>query len=319
MAGKPFDATLKDMVECGPSDWPVLAGLPSGRTRVVDADIATVSGAADKVLRVESAPPYLLHLEFLSGHDAADQPRLLHKRNLLLEDRHDLDVRTVAVVLRREADSPTLTGFRSRIYPGESEPYTTFRYHTLRVWQMPSEMFLGGGPGVLPLAPIAAVTEAELPDIIERIARRLRPGPNRRKAPTVWAATYILMGLRYSAALAAHLMRGVVSMKESTTYQAILQEGLEEGRKRGEEEGRKKGEREGRKEGALAEARRILLLTGERHLGAPDGLSRAAVERVQDVGQLEEWITRVSGASSWQELLAHSPARPRNGRRRRTP
>src|SRR5436309_5695993 len=110
MADQTFDATLKDLVECGPGDWVSLAGLPRAPTRLIDADIATVSGAADKVLRIESEPPYLLHLEFLSGHDAAVQPRPFLKRNVLLEDRHDLPVRTIAVVLRPEADSPVLSG-----------------------------------------------------------------------------------------------------------------------------------------------------------------------------------------------------------------
>ena len=102
MAQKQFDPTLKTLVEVGPGDWTVFAGQPAAPTRVIDADIATVSGAADKVLRVEAAPPYLLHLEFVSGHDAADLPATLNKRNVLLDDRHGLLVRTV-VVLRREA------------------------------------------------------------------------------------------------------------------------------------------------------------------------------------------------------------------------
>jgi hypothetical protein len=55
---------------------------------VIDADIATVSGAADKVLRVEARPPYLLHLEFVSGQDSAALPSTLHVRNALLGDRH---------------------------------------------------------------------------------------------------------------------------------------------------------------------------------------------------------------------------------------
>src|SRR5207245_9715430 len=109
---KPVDATLKDLVECGPADWPVLANLPAAPTRIIDADIATVRGAGDKVLRVETKPPYLLHLEFLSGHAARDQPVLLHKRNVLLEERHRLAVRTQGVVLRPEADSRKLSGLR---------------------------------------------------------------------------------------------------------------------------------------------------------------------------------------------------------------
>jgi predicted transposase YdaD len=127
-------------------------------------------------------------------------------------------------------------------------------------------------------------------------------------ASKVWAAAYILMGLRYSAELAGELLRGVVSMKESTTYQAILREGLEEGRK----EGRKAGW----KEGALAEARKALLIVGERRLSAPDQRVRAALESIQDVARLEEMIGRVDDAASWQELLGHSAPRRRNGRRR---
>src|SRR5438105_7964069 len=141
MAGQTFDATLKDLVERDPGDWVSLAGLPEAPTHLIDADIATVTGAADKVLRVESEPPCLLHLEFLSGHDAAEQPRRLHKRNILLEDRHDLAVRTVAVVLRPEADSPVLSGTRQRTHPSEVEPYILFRYDVIRVWQLrPSQL-----------------------------------------------------------------------------------------------------------------------------------------------------------------------------------
>ncbi len=228
-----FDPTLKEMVECGPADWPVLTRLPRGPTRIVDADIATVSGAGDKVLVVEADPPYLLHLEFLVGHDAAVQPRKLHKRNLLLEDRHDREVKTVLVLLRPEDDSPALSGHRQRTFRGETEPYMVFRYEVLRVWQVPAAVLLAGGPGTLPLAPLGAVTEAQLPGIIKAMSRRLRSRRLSALAGKLWAATYILMGVRYPEALTQELLRGVLSMKESVTYQAILREGHAEGRAEG--------------------------------------------------------------------------------------
>lgn len=87
MTSKPFDPTLKALVETEPESWPVFLGRPGGPTTVIDADIATVSGAADKVLRVAADPPYLLHLEFVAGHDAALLPRKLLVRHALLEDR----------------------------------------------------------------------------------------------------------------------------------------------------------------------------------------------------------------------------------------
>jgi hypothetical protein len=197
---------LKALVETDPASWPALFGVPAGPTEVIDADVATVSGAADKVLRVSADPPYLLHLEFVAGHDAATLPRKLLVRNGLLEDRHDLPVRSAAVLLRPEADSPRVTGLYERGFPGE-EPYLTFRYRAVRVWRLPPEPLLTASPALLPLAPISAVTENELPGIIREMERRLSGRRTRQLAPVVWAAAFILLGLRHSAALAAQLFR----------------------------------------------------------------------------------------------------------------
>src|SRR5262249_30351952 len=147
-------------------------------------------------------------------------PKLL-VRNGLLDDRHGLRVRSGVIVLRPEADSPRLTGDYRRGFPGE-EPYLTFRYQVIRVWQLSPEPLLAGGVGTLPLAPISAVTTTDLPGIIQRMERRLNNPRVRQQASLVWGAAFILLGLRYSPALAAQLFRRVVSMKESSTYQAIL-------------------------------------------------------------------------------------------------
>ena len=90
MSGASYDPTLKTLVEIEPESWPVLFGQAKAATTVIDADIATVSGAADKVLRVADDPPYLFHLEFVSGHDVAALPATLLMRNSLLAHRHNL-------------------------------------------------------------------------------------------------------------------------------------------------------------------------------------------------------------------------------------
>jgi len=152
-----YDPTLKALVEAGPADWPVFIGQPRAPTDVIDADIATVSGAADKALRVRANPPYLLHLEFQSGHDSVRLPRKLHLRSTLLENRHEMLVRTAVVLLKPQADAPALSGIRDLAFPDEP-PYDLFRYQVIRVWQLPPEGLLRGGLGTLPLAPISAVT-----------------------------------------------------------------------------------------------------------------------------------------------------------------
>ena len=318
MTAKPYDPTLKALVETEPASWPALLGAPTGPTEVIDSDVATVSGAADKVLRVAAEPPYLLHLEFVAGHDAAALPRKLHVRNALLEDRHDLPVRSAAVLLRPEADSPRLTGTYERDMAG-AEPYLTFRYQVLRVWRLPPEPLLTGGVALLSLAPISAVTEADLPVIIQRMERRLSGRRARRKAPLVWAAAYVLLGLRYSSALAAQLFRGVVSMKESSTYQAIVEEGRAEGIALGRAEGRAVGRAEGRAEGAAAEARKLLRLIGDVKFGPPDARTAAAIDRTGDLDRLEDLCQRLQTVSGWQELLGPLTPESRRGRRRPAP
>jgi predicted transposase YdaD len=301
MADKPFDPTLKTLVELDPASWPALFGRPTGPTEIIDADVATVSGAADKVLRVAARPPYLLHLEFVAGHDAARLPSRLHARHALLNDRHELRVRTGVVVLRPEADSPQLTGVYECSFPDE-EPYLIFRYQVLRVWQLDPDTLLAGGPALLPLAPISAVTESELPAIIQEMGQRLSGRRVQKHVKVVWAATYVLLGLRYSAALAEHLFRGVVSMKESTTYQAILAEGLAEGRAQGQ------------LLGAVAEARKVLRLLGDDLFGIPDAATAARIEQLADLETLERLLKRIRVAESWDDLLGPAPSR--RGRRR---
>jgi len=56
VTAQPYDPTLKALVETDPDSWPGFLGGPTGPTAVIDADIATVSGAADKVMRVAADP-----------------------------------------------------------------------------------------------------------------------------------------------------------------------------------------------------------------------------------------------------------------------
>src|SRR5690348_9571469 len=95
---KPFDAPLKRLPEDYPQDWARLVGVPkSSQVTVIDADLSTVTAAADKVLRIDEANPWLLHLEFQASYDAGLSQRVLHY-NVLLHVRHSLPVRSVAIL-----------------------------------------------------------------------------------------------------------------------------------------------------------------------------------------------------------------------------
>ncbi len=93
-------------------------------------------------------------------------------------------------------------------------------------------------------------------------------------------------------------------MKESVTYQAILEEGRAEGEARGEARGK------------AEEARRILLLLGRDQFGAPPANVQAALDALDDVNRLEQLNVRLKHAASWQELLGLAGPRRRSPRRK---
>src|SRR6059058_4495610 len=110
----PIDDTLKHLTELSPHDWVVRGGWPAAPATRIDADIATITGATDKVIRVQGSPDWLLAVDFLAGHDAVQLPPKMLLYNAALGKRHGLQVRSLAVILHRGADSPQLTGVYER-------------------------------------------------------------------------------------------------------------------------------------------------------------------------------------------------------------
>lgn len=294
---KPFDATTKDLLEAHPESWMAYLHLPCrGPVRVINADLSTVTTEADKVLHVDDPEPWLVHVELQAGHDSRLARRLL-RYNVLLNYRHHLPVFTALVLLRPEADAPDLSGQVEQRLPG-GRGYLTFRYHVFRAWEQPVEAVLEGGLGTLPMAPLADVALDALPAVLRRIGERFRHEAPPSEAATLWSATTILMGLRYSAATIFQNLQGVRDMifgirgiEESSVYQAILAQG------------KAVGLAEGKAEGKAEEAKRILLRQGQKRFGPPPPPVDAAILALTDLEQIEQLTERLLDASSWDELL----------------
>lgn len=286
---------MKTLAELAPADWLPLARRRRRRVTIEDSDVGiTVSGATDKLFRVHDDPEYMLHLDFEAGHFHSDLLLRLRLYNSVFEYRHRRVVLSVPVLLCPAADSPQWNGLLERGLPGET-PLSTFRYEVVRVWQLPVGPLLAGGLGTLALAPISDVPESDVWGVIQQMKKRLSGPKAPRRAADVWAATYVLLGLRYSEAVAQAIFEEVLGMEQSTTYQGIVRRGREEGR--------------------TEEARRLLLLLGESKFGPPDAATLAALESLGDLAQLEELGLRLIRANSWEELLP-KPAPRRQGRRR---
>ncbi len=291
----PIDDALKHVTELSPQDGVVRGGWPAAAAALIDADIGTISGAADKAIRVSGTPDWLLAIDFQSGHDSlAKLPDLLLYNSALFK-RHGLPVHTLLVLLHRCADSRKLTGVYERGLPGE--PFdVALRYRVLRVWEVPAAAWLSGGLGLVPLAPLGSVPKAHLPAVVAQMKQRFdREAPSQTKE--LWSAAYILMGLRYETAMVQSLLRGVVNMKESVTYQAILEEGEAIGK--------------------AEQTRRMLLLQGRDRFGEPAAKIVALLDAVTDLGRLEALVIRLLHVKTWEELLGvNGTTRPSRGRKK---
>jgi predicted transposase YdaD len=294
-----FDATVKDLLEESPAAWPDLVGQTARRVEVIDADVSTVTAAADKVLHIRDNPEWIHHLEFQSSPDPTI-PRRANVYNAILEERHGLPVRSSIILLRREAHLAVINGVYECRWPHDLQPYRTFRHDVIRVWELPPERFLKGALGVLPFAPISAVTRTDLPEVLQEVKRRLQRDAPPSHVNKLWTAVYVLMGLRYQETVIDTLLKEVIGMEDSVTYQAIIA----------------KGEAKGLKKGAITALQRVLVLLGQDQFGKPAGARvKTTIEKMDDPEELERLTVRVPHVKSWEELLSLPPksSRKRNG------
>lgn len=300
MAGKKFDASPKALLQYGPADWPAFVGVSASSVEIVDADVSTVTAATDKVLLVHAAAgDRIQHFDFQSGPDAT-MPCRMHRYNPLLEYRHELPVESILVLLARKANLKTIDGNYERKLPSESQPYLRFRYRAIRVWELPVETVLSAGPSVLPLAPISDVPKSRLPWVIKRMEERFAKLDDPSRAGELWTATSVLMGLRYDKVFTEQLLQGVRAMKESVTYQAIVEEGVKKGLEKGE----------------MQEARKMLLrIASDTFNCPPNDEQMQELQSIANVDQLEDLAVRVRHVRGWSELLAMVP---RSRRRKKT-
>jgi predicted transposase YdaD len=293
---RPFDVATRAIIETDPAGWLAWIGLPAdGPVRPIDSDVTSVLAAVDKVLRVDARPPWLAHLELQTTRDPALPARLLQYHAVLLH-RHRIPVATTLVLLSPKAASRTLTGHFEQRGP-DGEATVSFSYRVVRLWQRPVRELLQGGLGVLPLAPLAALRPEQLPAVLDHLdARFEREASSPSAVDELWAATLLLMGVRYDRDAILALGQRVQRMRESVTYQIILEEG--------EERGLERGLAQGEELGRAREARELLLELGTDKFGPPDVVTTRILGEIEDRATLELLIRGLFAASSWSELLA---------------
>ena len=222
-----FDVSTKELVWDDPAACLDRFGVgPPGPVQVIDSDATTLTAAVDKVIKVGGqAPTWSTSSSNRATIPTWSGPSGFARR--LSSTVTGCRCSRCLVLLRRDANSPSLSGsFEIRMPDGSLT--NLYNYRVVRLWQEDPESYLSSGVNLVPLAPLTNVAESGLPGLVQRMAARINAESPPRSAK-LWTATYLLMGLSYSEEVVAHLLEGVMNMQESTTYQAILREGRQEG------------------------------------------------------------------------------------------
>ena len=280
---KPFDATTKALIEINPHDWLEFFGFTATEYELISGDLSTVTTDADRLIHIKKPKECAVHQEIQSSAERRFPDRLL-RYNVLAEDKLHIPVHTVAILLRLSVDPKgRVTGLLER-KDENGEVYLTFRYHVVRVWEIPVDTLFAGGAALLPLALISDLS-GKTPEMIVRQmeARLIEENVPQETQSLLMTSAFVLAGLTYHAEDIERLFRGVRQMKESSTYQLILEEG--------------------RKEVRAQEAQNMLLLIGKGRLGVPDMQIIERVRAISSVETLEAMAERLLAVESWAELL----------------
>ena len=93
-------------------------------------------------------------------------------------------------------------------------------------------------------------------------------------------------------------------MEESTTYQAILEEGHSKGLTQGLSQGLTQGLSQGLNQGRCDGLRSVILRQGTKRFGPPPAVIAKELQSRTDMGQLELLVERILDAGGWDDLFA---------------
>ena len=282
---KAFDATLNTLLDERATDWAnflaARVGVPPGEVVVLDSDLSTTL-QADRLFRIDGPSPAVLHLELESGGRLGIPGELL-RYNVAAWGVAELPVYSVLILLRPKATATDLTG-ELRLPGVSGEPYLTFRYTVVRVWQESIDDLLKAGLGLAPLALLTNEAAADLPAAFERFRDRLRADAVTGKLEKVLiGSTFVLCGLRYQDERIAELYQTMsLTLEDSTTYQWIL------------------------RKGEVQASRAALLTVGAARCGQPPSDVEAAVNSLTDLPRLRRMMQTAANATTWDDVLATS-------------
>ena len=272
-----YDATFKVLVDHSPGDWARYLFAGSVEIAVpVDTSLHETKEVVDRLLRVEhSGCEFIIHVEFHAGHSGNAIPNRLFHYNAAAMKRYAMTALSCVLILRSEADSPSISGRFVRTI----EPFGdihSFRYHPIRLWKEPLERFLIPGSSLAVAGVLSDFGERDLEEAGAEIRRCIDEVSDPGRREDMLYHLVVLAGMRFNRSQAESIFGRDVSVLEK--YSVTLQYFIRR-----------------------AEAR-LLLESAKQIFGTP---TPQIIEKVDEAtsDMLLAWTIRLRTAQSWAELV----------------
>ncbi|MEA5597678.1 Rpn family recombination-promoting nuclease/putative transposase [Rivularia sp. UHCC 0363] len=228
-----FDNLCKFLVENFPNDFASwLLGEPVTLTELSPKELSLEPIRADALILRQSSE-LILHAEFQTQPDVKIPFRMADYRLRGYRRFPQKRMRQVVIYLRKTNSE--------EVYKTTFElEETLHRFQVIRLWEQPTEIFLRT-PGLLPFA-VLSNAESKI-ETLQEVATRIENISDKQIQTDVAASTFILAGLVLKQEDIQRLLRRDI-MRESVTYQLLVDEGKAEGKAEGRAEGKAQGSQE---------------------------------------------------------------------------
>jgi predicted transposase/invertase (TIGR01784 family) len=217
-----FDSTCRRLAEQFPQDFASwLLGREVVFTILEPTELSLEPIRADSLILL-AGNGEILHIEFQVDPKPDMAMRLADYRLRIYRKFPNHTIHQVVIYLRETTSD--------RVYQNYFEIAGMYAEHeVIRIWEVPATE-LQNYPGLLPFAVLG-----QTPDPVQTLrdsVHTMGTLPTEQQQHEALGAAYILSGLKLDSATIAQIIRRDV-MQESVTYQALLEEGRQEGIREG--------------------------------------------------------------------------------------
>jgi len=231
-----YDVTIKTLVKNFPQDYVRLVFKnAAAKIELLNIELPATKHYTDVLVKVTVAnETFIFHLEFFSSYEKDAPARMYGYSARIAALYPDLGIYGVALYLNEEDHDKPFPNFYEKWILGERRSY--HKFDVIKVWELAADDVLR--QHIIGLLPVIALmkhekdaTEQVIRAAIDQMQQQVEDAGLRAE---MFAALYLFSGLKQLRALVTKLLKEanmLELLKKSESYQGILAEGEEKGRR----------------------------------------------------------------------------------------